>query len=57
MYFLHAKQAATENYLNQNKIFKIVTELFGTKAMSIGNKTKSVKNIKEQMINIGKSSM
>lgn len=55
MYFQHAKQAAAENYLKENKIFKIITELFGTKAVSIGNKSGSEKIIKEQMIHIGKS--
>lgn len=55
MYFQHAKQAAAENDLKQNKIFKIITELFGTKAMSIGSKTRSEKSIKVQMIHIGTS--
>lgn len=55
MYLQHVKQAVAENDLNQNKIFKIITELFGAKAMSIGNKTKSEKIIKAQMIHIGKS--
>lgn len=55
MYFQHAKQAAAENDLKQNKIFKIITELFGTKAVSIGSKTRSEKSIKVQMIHIGTS--
>lgn len=54
MYFQHAKQAAAENDLKQNKIFKIITELLVTKVGSIGNKTKSEKSIKDQMIHTGK---
>lgn len=54
MSFQHAKQAAAENDLTKNKIFKIITELPVTKARSIGNKTKTEESIKDQIIHPGK---
>lgn len=49
MNFQHAKQAAAENDLKQNKAFKVITELLVTKARCTGNKTKSEESINDQI--------
>lgn len=55
MKFQHAKQAAAENDLKQNKTFKVIAELLVTKARSTGNKTKSEESINDQITHTDKA--